>query len=62
MQHTLVYKPSCLCSSSYATQNVEKKIQLLKDLQHEHIVQYYGSERSDNHISIFMECMLGVSV
>ena len=44
------------------TQNLEKKIESLKALQHDHIVQYYGTERSDNNISVFIEYIPGVSI
>ena len=44
------------------TQNLEKRIESLKALQHDHIVQYYGTERSDNNISIFIEYIPGVSI
>ena len=44
------------------SQNLEKRIESLKALQHNHIVQYYGTERSDSSISVFMEYMPGVSI
>lgn len=38
--------------------------QLLKNLQHEHIVQYYGclQDRAEKTLTIFMEYMLGRTV
>ena len=44
------------------SQNLEKRVESLKLLQHNHIVQYYGAERSDHGICVFMEYMPGVSV
>lgn len=43
---------------------LECEIQLLKNLCHERIVQYYGCLRDSNErtLSIFMEYMPGVSV
>lgn len=42
---------------------LECEIQLLKNLHHERIVQYYGSLRDHNEktLTIFMEYMPGVS-
>lgn len=39
----------------------ETELQLLKNLRHERIVLYYGTERSDGKLYIFMEFMPGVS-
>jgi serine/threonine protein kinase len=43
---------------------LECEIQLLKNLHHERIVQYYGSLRDHNEktLTIFMEYMPGVSL
>ncbi|XP_064646116.1 mitogen-activated protein kinase kinase kinase 2-like isoform X2 [Lineus longissimus] len=41
---------------------LEAEIQLLKNLQHDRIVQYYGSFQDDKILSIFMEYMPGGSV
>ena len=38
----------------------ETELQLLKNLRHERIVTYYGTERTDGKLSIFMEYMPGV--
>ena len=38
------------------------EIELLKNLQHEAIVSYYGTQQSDTRIWIFMEYMPGVRV
>lgn len=55
-----------LCCSSSVVQEVsalECEIQLLKNLCHERIVQYYGCLRDtmERTLSIFMEYMPGVS-
>ena len=39
----------------------ETELQLLKNLRHERIVTYYGTDRVDGKLYIFMECMPGVS-
>ena len=41
---------------------LECEIQLLKNIQHERIVQYFGCHESDKVLSIFMEYMPGVSI
>ncbi|XP_078701135.1 mitogen-activated protein kinase kinase kinase 2-like isoform X21 [Branchiostoma floridae x Branchiostoma belcheri] len=41
---------------------LECEIQLLKNLQHERIVQYYGCIQDENRLCIFMEYMPGGSV
>jgi serine/threonine protein kinase len=40
----------------------ETELQLLKNLRHERIVTYYGTDRADGKLYIFMECMPGGSV
>jgi len=40
----------------------ETELQLLKNLRHERIVMYYGTERTDGKLHIFMEYMPGGSV
>ena len=40
----------------------EAELQLLRNLRHERIVIYYGTERADGNLYIFMEYMPGVSV
>ncbi|CAI8031879.1 Mitogen-activated protein kinase kinase kinase 3, partial [Geodia barretti] len=40
----------------------ETELQLLKNLRHERIVTYYGTDRVDGKLYIFMECMPGGSV
>ena len=45
-----------------AVESLEKEIRILKRVKHDHIVQYYGTERSSNCVRIFMEYMEGVSV
>ena len=37
------------------------EIQLLKDLDHERIVRYFGTQQTDTELYIFMEYMSGVS-
>lgn len=39
---------------------LEAEIDLLKNLQHERIVLYYGTEQTDLHVYIFMEYLPGV--
>ncbi|XP_074644370.1 mitogen-activated protein kinase kinase kinase 2-like [Tubulanus polymorphus] len=41
---------------------LESEIQLLKNLQHERIVQYFGTQSDKSYLSIFMEYMPGGSV
>ncbi len=51
-------------SASWMLQEVRAlqcEIQLLKNLQHERIVQYFGSHEDEKVLSIFMELMPGVS-
>ena len=38
----------------------ESEVQLLKNLHHERIVTYFGTERKDGKLYIFMEYMAGV--
>ena len=38
----------------------ETELQLLKNLRHERIVMYFGTERTDGKLHIFMEYMPGV--
>lgn len=38
----------------------ESEVQLLKNLHHERIVTYFGTERKDGKLYIFMEYMPGV--
>lgn len=40
----------------------ETELQLLKNLRHERIVTYYGTDRTDGKLYIFMEYMPGVRV
>lgn len=40
----------------------ETELQLLKNLRHERVVTYYGTERTDGKLYIFMEYMPGVRV
>ena len=40
--------------------SLEKEIQLLKNLRHERIVLYYGTNRTETNLCIFMEYMPGV--
>ena len=44
-----------------AVESLEKEIQLLQSMKHDQIVQYFGTERTDTSIHIFMEYMPGVS-
>ena len=38
----------------------ETELQLLKNLRHERVVTYYGTDRADGKLYIFMEYMPGV--
>ena len=38
----------------------ETELQLLKNLRHERIVAYFGTDRTDGKLYIFMEYMPGV--
>ena len=40
----------------------ETELQLLKNLRHERIVAYFGTERADGKLFIFMEYMPGVRI
>ena len=42
-------------------ESLEKEITILRKLKHDRIVQYYGTERSESCVRIFMEYMEGVS-
>ena len=53
-----------MCVSVCSEQEVKSlrgEIQLLKSLQHERIVQYYGTLEEPDLLSIFMEYLPGVS-
>jgi len=53
----------CFCVPVYSEQEVKslrREIQLLKGLQHERIVQYYGTLEEPDLLSIFMEYLPGV--
>ncbi len=39
----------------------ESEVQLLKNLHHDRIVRYFGTERKEGKLYIFMEFMPGVS-
>ena len=39
---------------------LEAEIDLLKNLQHERIVLYFGTQQTDLHVYIFMEYLPGV--
>ena len=41
---------------------LKREIELLRDLQHPHIVQYLGSNADDSHFNIFLEYVPGGSV
>ena len=43
-------------------QALKREIELLRDLQHPHIVQYLGSNADDEHFNIFLEYVPGGSV
>eukprot|EP00041_Stephanoeca_diplocostata_P020830 m.474175 g.474175 ORF g.474175 m.474175 type:complete len:699 (-) comp21672_c0_seq3:202-2298(-) len=43
-------------------QAFEREISLLKTARHEHIVAYYGCERTSQHLAIFMEYVPGRSI
>ena len=44
-----------------AVESLEREIQLLQSMKHDQIVQYYGTERTNTSVRIFMEYMPGVS-
>ena len=48
--------------SAQEVRSFETELQLLKNLRHERIVTYTGTERADGKLYIFMEYMPGVSV
>ena len=49
-------------SNAQEIRSLETELQLLKNLRHERIVTYYGTERTDGKLYIFMEYMHGVCV
>ena len=49
-------------SSNDEISALEKEILLLRELSHPHIVQYYGMERTDNMLSIFLEYVPGGTI
>ena len=51
----------CFYSFIQVVESLEKEITILKKLKHDRIVQYYGTERSETCVRIFMEFMEGVS-
>jgi serine/threonine protein kinase len=53
--------PEGRAESSKEVMALQDEIQLLKDLRHERIVMYYGTERDLKHLCIFMEYVPGVS-
>ena len=52
---------NCFLSFVQAVESLEKEMRILQKIQHTYIVQYYGTERSDTCVRIFMEFMEGVS-
>ncbi|XP_065887366.1 mitogen-activated protein kinase kinase kinase 2-like [Dysidea avara] len=54
--------PSLDRTTQKEVRSLEKEIQLLKNLRHERIVLYFGTERSDTSLCIFMEYMPGGSI
>ncbi|XP_035661117.1 mitogen-activated protein kinase kinase kinase 2-like isoform X2 [Branchiostoma floridae] len=54
--------PKNVEASKQEVKALECEIQLLKNLQHERIVQYYGCIQDENRLCIFMEYMPGGSV
>lgn len=40
----------------------ETEVQLLKNINHERIVTYYGTDRKEGKLYIFMEYLPGVSI
>lgn len=49
---------SCLCVQEVRA--LENEVQLLRNFQHERIVQYYGCQQDASVLSIFIEFMPGV--
>ena len=54
--------PSVQKSLLQAIESLEKEIKILKNVKHDRIVRYYGTERNNHCVCIFMEYMKGVSV
>ncbi|KAI8477840.1 Mitogen-activated protein kinase kinase kinase 2 [Branchiostoma belcheri] len=52
--------PKNVEASKQEVKALECEIQLLKNLQHERIVQYYGCIQDENRLCIFMEYMPGI--
>ena len=56
------YFPSVKNSLLQAVESLEKEIKILKNVKHDRIVQYYGTQRNKECVCIFMEYMEGVRV
>lgn len=60
----VVEKPlfTSLLSMFQEVKALEAEIDLLKNLQHERIVLYFGAQQTNLHVHIFMEYLPGVSI
>lgn len=60
----VVEKPlfTSLLSMFQEVKALEAEIDLLKNLQHERIVLYFGTQQTNLHVHIFMEYLPGVSM
>ena len=47
---------------SKEVRSFETEVQLLKNIHHERVVGYYGTDRKEGKLFIFMEYLAGVSV
>ena len=50
----------CVLLLLQEVRSFETELQLLKNLRHERVVTYYGTDRADGKLYIFMEYMPGV--
>ena len=63
IEHIENIKPSIdSLKMSKEVRSFETEVQLLKNIHHERIVGYFGTERREGKLFIFMEYLAGVSV
>ena len=60
--HVHVYPSVLFCCQFKEVQSLKQEIELLRNLQHPRIVQYFGCLEENGTLSIFMEFMSGVCI
>jgi hypothetical protein len=48
-------------SSDASRDDVESEVEVMLDIRHENIVQFYGATRDYRHVNLFMELMKGAA-